>query len=158
MKIWQTTAQTLELNNKELSEKYIKQEEELQNLKVQCSELSAILEEIRSNNEGNDSSILFSPAKSKRKSMSDNALFEDLAHTIVDVQLKDAQKENIELKNLLKESADRGNALQAELANMKGCYEETCKNLEDLESERNSLMQKVRANLFFLLWLFFFLI
>lgn len=68
---------------------------------------------------------------------------EDLAHTIVDVQLKDAQKENIELNELLKESIERGNDLQKELAVTNMRCEDLCKNITDLEQERNAMFERV---------------
>ncbi|KAK9732199.1 hypothetical protein QE152_g13020 [Popillia japonica] len=144
LKVWQTTAQALELNNKELSEKYSKQGIELENLRLQCIELSAILDEIRNTNDGNDSSMYFSPSKTKRRSYHENGMLpEDLAHTIVDVQLKDAQKENIELNELLKESIERGNDLQKELAVTNMRCEDLCKNITDLEQERNAMFERV---------------
>ncbi|KAI4456813.1 structural maintenance of chromosomes protein 2 [Holotrichia oblita] len=144
LKMWQLTAQSLELNNKELSEKYSKQGIELENLRLQCTELSAILDEIRNSNDGNDSSIYFSPSKAKRRSYYENGMLsEDLAHTIVDVQLKDAQKENIELNDLLRESIERGNDLQKELETTNKRYEDLCKNFTDLEQERNVMFEKV---------------
>ncbi|GJQ72076.1 hypothetical protein Trydic_g3173 [Trypoxylus dichotomus] len=144
LKVWKLTAESLELNNKELLEKYSKQEIELENLRAQCSELSAFLDEIRSNNKGNDSSAFFSPLKSKRRSMNDNGVsFDDLAHTIVDIQLKDSQRENNELRSLLKESSDRGSDLQAELDETKKNYEEVSRSFIVLEEKNNDLLQRV---------------
>lgn len=103
---------TTESNCDTLIEKQSKYEIELNTLRSQCVELTALLDDIRSRrkqSEALDSSIDINASN----------LNENLASIVVEIQLEDAEIKNNQLQTLLDESVQKSAKLEEELLMLK---------------------------------------
>lgn len=111
---WQERAVAAETNFETLSVKFQQQEAEIVCLRGNCSELTSLLEEFKSQKNACDVSVEWT-AIANRRSLEGVTSAENLAHSVIDVQFKDVQKENSDLKNMLTESLNKIDALTEEL-------------------------------------------
>lgn len=90
-------------------------------MRSHCEELSAILCELKAQEKSSDVSTY--STEGNRKSFGSTQTAEDLAQTVIDVQLKEVQKENNELRNSLQDELTKVQALSSELSEYKNKYE-----------------------------------
>ncbi|XP_025834068.1 COP1-interactive protein 1-like isoform X3 [Agrilus planipennis] len=127
-----------------LLEKYEIQRCELQNLHQHCNELTTLLDELK-NSKSNDSYIEVESINcdfQKRKSIQSTSC-EDLAHAVVEVQLRESLKENNDLKSILKATQEMNNTLQGNIDIGNKKLQELNKQCEDLQVECQELKNKV---------------
>ncbi|KAK5649673.1 hypothetical protein RI129_000702 [Pyrocoelia pectoralis] len=119
----------------QLLEKQKQQEDELENLHIHCSELSNLLEELRSNKISSDSCVELdtSSVDVNNKTLERS---ENLACHVVEVQLRDALQENMNVKSLLKQS-------QADVLELSSRIEEISASNQQLNTEKKELLLKV---------------
>lgn len=121
--LWQEKAVTFECSSDTLTEKSQKQEAEINMLRSHCEELTNVIEGLKSGTQTTESFIEWG-GNVTRRSLEIAHSVEDLAHTVVEVQLRDVQKENSELKIMLAENLNKSNQLNEELNNCKSRYEQ----------------------------------
>lgn len=146
--IWHDKAIATENNFGSLLEKHQQQEQELQTLRSQCIELSALLEELRAVKQCNESSIEVD-ASVIEGGFEGGPSCEDLACAVVEVQLRDVQKENGELKSLLKESQESSKKLNEKLHAVRTGLAELQADYEVIRSDNNNLLEKVNMQCLF---------
>lgn len=134
----------VESNYESLLEKCELQEREIKNLKFHCNEINTMLSELKqkpneSYLETDNSHFDLNHQDSER----DGTFSEDLACAVVEVQLKDSMKENIELKVQLKETESKNLKLNEEIKLFEGNYNDLSKNFADLQRCNDELMKKV---------------
>ncbi|KAF2884310.1 hypothetical protein ILUMI_21872 [Ignelater luminosus] len=140
--IWHDKAIATETNFDSLLERHQQQEQELQSLRSQCVELSALLEELQAVKQSNESSIEVDTSIVEG-GFEGGPSCEDLACAVVEVQLRDVQKENGELKNLLKESQETSKKLNEELHVVRSSLAELQVDYESIRTDNNNLLEKV---------------
>lgn len=101
-----------------MSSKSQQQEAEIKCLRTNCTELTNLLDEFKSQKNACDMSVEWTTI-ANRRSLEGVTVAENLAHSVIDVQFKDVQKENSDLKNMLDESLGKIQALTEELKNAK---------------------------------------
>ncbi|KAJ8970922.1 hypothetical protein NQ317_017240 [Molorchus minor] len=115
------------------SERCKEQEVKYLDLQSHCTELEALLEELkpRSSNESfNEESFLRISYRNRRSNNFEPTSCEDLAHSVVDVQLKEVQKENEELKLTVTK-------IENETMELKEHINKLLKDLDGLEKENS---------------------
>ncbi|KAF5305007.1 hypothetical protein FQR65_LT07798 [Abscondita terminalis] len=140
---WQEKAMSYESNYENLSENYKQQQLELHDLRDNCRELSNLLEELQSTNRPNDSCDDVDGANNFRKKNESLSSTEDLACVVVEVQLRDVQKENIKLNKSLKDCQENIVKLNSEIHSFKIKIKELEGDKEILGSENEDLQSKV---------------
>ncbi|KAJ8934117.1 hypothetical protein NQ314_013576 [Rhamnusium bicolor] len=139
----------IETDNKlhSLAEQSIEHENRYISLRTHCDELEALLEELRpvSHNESfiEESFQGTSNLNRRSKNFDPAPSCEDLAHSVVDVQLKDVQKENEELKVALNRAEDNSKKLKQDanrlLQDMDVLKNQRKQYKESLEESSNKL-------------------
>lgn len=123
---------------------YNEREIELENLRSHCNELSALLGELRESKNLNQSAI-----------EADNSLLdteldktfsaENLACTVIEVQLMDSQKENADLRDMLKVAQENALTLTQKLKTVKAKLSKIEYQHELLKANNEELLKKVRS-------------
>ena len=122
-------------------EKQSKYEAELNTLRNQCVELSALLDDIRSRR--NQSEALDSSIDASVLNLNEN-----LASIVVEVQLKDAEIKNTQLQTLLDESVQKNNKLEEELLMLKCCLDKLNENNTIFLNSNKELQSKVSCYIY----------
>lgn len=131
--IWEEKFFETERNFESLTEHSKKQEEELRQLNEHCAELTSLLEEYRAK-PGNDSSLFEMPAE---KVLNETApCDEDLACSVIEVQLRDAHKQVEELKGQVGKTEEC-------LEKLRGVLDETEATLKEAQGINKDLNDKV---------------
>ncbi|XP_049820003.1 repetitive organellar protein isoform X2 [Aethina tumida] len=136
---WQEKFFLTENNFQKLSEQSREQQTQLENLQLHCSELEGLLDEIRSkplNESLLDDNYL-------NRSLGLTPSCEDLAHSVVDVQLRDVQKQNEDLKNVLKESQETASKLHVQMEKLSIKLHETNNRCSELAQEKELFILKI---------------
>nr|CAH7761584.1 unnamed protein product [Callosobruchus chinensis] len=116
------------------------QESKLDNLKKHCEELEALLQEYKPKNGNQEESFVeesfqLAPTR-KRRSATYCTSNEDLAHSVVDLQLKEKEKENEEIRSALDSTVRK---MEDSLKEILDCRKE----IEDLTTENGSLKDQL---------------
>ncbi|KAF5301817.1 hypothetical protein FQA39_LY10602 [Lamprigera yunnana] len=130
---WQEKAISSETNFESLSERGKQQELELDNLRTHCSELSDLLKEFQASRRASKEDIY--------KSFENSFLPEDLAESVVEIQLRDVKQENIELRKSLNECQEKLFISQSECETTSKCYSE-------FEANMKCILQKFKDFLY----------
>ncbi|CAH1987153.1 unnamed protein product [Acanthoscelides obtectus] len=139
-KTWMEKFLDAEKKLQSLTEHSDEQESKLNSLKKHCEELEALLQEYKPKNSGEESfiedSFQLAPA-TKRRSDNYYTSLEDLAHSVVDLQLKEKEKENEEFRSALDDTRRRLEDAMKENAN--------CRNeIETLTNENGDLKDQLQ--------------
>lgn len=139
--LWQEKAVSLECSCDTLTERSQKQEAEINILRSHCEELTNVIEDLKSRTQSAESFADWSMSGGNvtRKSLE----VEDLARTVVEVQLKEVQKENSDLKEMLAENLSKSKLLNQELNNCRFRCEELNTKYFDLQKINEELNKKV---------------
>lgn len=131
--IWQDKFFETERSFESVSEQSKKQDEELRILQAHCAELTAMLEEYRYRPTSNDSSMFEQLSETNQPLQAPSC--EDLAHSVVEVQLREALKQNDGMKASLIEAEEFGlelkNTIDA-LSNQLQEAKDSCQRFNDL--------------------------
>lgn len=138
---WQGKALTADNACDALTEKSQQQETEINNLRSYCKELSNMLEELKTRKPSMDSFAEWT-AVTSRRSIDAQQSTEDLAHTVVDVQLKDMQKENQQLKRMLSEDMIKITQLSETLEKSVSKYDEINTKFMEMQKINEELYSK----------------
>ena len=109
--MWEEKFFEAERNLEGLKEHSKKQEEELGELQAHCAEITAMLEEYRAKPE-NDSSLYDTFTAGESAKLNETPPGEDLACEVVEVQLREAQKQIEELRGQMKQMEEARKALK----------------------------------------------
>ncbi|VEN41750.1 unnamed protein product [Callosobruchus maculatus] len=122
-----------------LTEHSEEQESKLNNLKRHCEELEELLQEYKPKNSQEESfveeSFQLAPTR-KRRSATYCTSNEDLAHSVVDLQLKEKEKENEEIRSALNTTVRKMEDSLKEILNCR-------KEIEALTTENGSLKDQL---------------
>uniref|UniRef100_A0A1Y1KCN0 Uncharacterized protein n=1 Tax=Photinus pyralis TaxID=7054 RepID=A0A1Y1KCN0_PHOPY len=133
---WQKRAILSENNYDQILEKHERQEDELKDLHTHCSELSDLLEELRTSKEPNESCVELDTSSTDSDRNTRENCIENLACYVIEVQLKDALTENVDLKNSLQQT-------QNDISKLRGQMEEITVNYQQVNTEKEELLKKV---------------
>ncbi|XP_022920789.2 putative leucine-rich repeat-containing protein DDB_G0290503 [Onthophagus taurus] len=143
LKICQEKMLGLETENKDLREKYKQQEEVVENLKADCIELKVCLDELRPASNNFETSVILTPqSKMKRRSLN-YSVMENLAGSVVEVQLEDFRKENAQLQDLLLEMKEESKLLEEQIVAVKNNYEKALQDCSELKNKNEESTQKI---------------
>lgn len=123
---------------------YNQREIELENLRSHCNELSVLLGELRESKNLNQSAVEADnslPYTHLDKTFS----AENLASTVIEVQLMDSQKENYELRDLLNLAQENASTLTQKLETVKAKLSKIEYQHELLKANNEELLKKVRS-------------
>lgn len=145
--LWQVKAVSLECTCDTFTEKSQKQEAEITMLRSHCEELTNVIEGLKSMTQFAESFADYSMAGGNvtRRSLD----VENLAHTVVEVQLKEVQKENNDLKEILTENLSKSKLLNDELNSCRVRCDELNTKYCDLQHINEELNNKVCSILYF---------
>lgn len=156
LSLWHEKAISAENNFDNLLENQQELEIELGNYKSQCLELNTLLKELHPQMNLNDSSIEVDASVSEigLKTLNETSHGETTC-AVIEVQFKEVQKENSELKCLLKQCQDSANELHEELTATKKIYNKLSKDFDVIEENNSELLSKVVLILYFKFYLNF---
>lgn len=140
--LWQERALMLESKCDSLNDKSKAQDFELNSLRINCNELNALLEEMKSLKRTDTSAYLDVSAEAF-KSPKNESHYEDLACSVVEVQLLEVRQENDTLLSTLMESERRSKLLEQELSKVTEDFAKLNDNFADLQKSNNDLESKV---------------
>ncbi|KAJ8959498.1 hypothetical protein NQ318_022195 [Aromia moschata] len=122
------------------------QEIKYESLQNHCAELEALLDELKpkSHNESYTEESFQIPTNINRRSRNfERYSCEDLAHSVVDVQLKEVQKENEGLKMVLTKKEEEANQLKDDMFRISEQSDEIRKKLEENKKQTSEMISKL---------------